>query len=211
MPAKDDWRFETLAVHAGAAPDPVTGAVRPAIHLSTTFERAPDGTFPSGYTYIRDANPNRQALETALARLEGGAVGGRRSPRGWRPRAPSSSPSRPAITWSRRSTRTTARPSCCASTSRAGAWTVSFVDMTDLAAAARRGAPATRLVWMETPSNPTIAVTDLAAVVGDRARRGRPHRLRQHLGHAVPAASARARRRPRPCTRPRSTCPATRT
>ena len=60
-------RFETLAVHAGAAPDPVTGAVRPAIHLSTTFERSPDGSLPSGYTYIRDANPNRRALEAALA------------------------------------------------------------------------------------------------------------------------------------------------
>ena len=66
-------KFETLAVHAGAAPDPQTGAVMPALHLSTTFVRAPDGSFPSGYTYIRDANPNRRALEAALAQLEEGA------------------------------------------------------------------------------------------------------------------------------------------
>ena len=65
--------FETLAVHAGASPDPATGAVMPAIHLSTTFQRSPDGSFPSGYAYSRDANPNRQALEAALASLEGGA------------------------------------------------------------------------------------------------------------------------------------------
>jgi len=66
-------RFETLAVHAAADPDPTTGAVAPAIHLSTTFERAPDGSFPSGYAYIRDGNPNRSALERALALIEGGA------------------------------------------------------------------------------------------------------------------------------------------
>src|SRR5678815_3330283 len=66
-------RFETVAVHAGAEPDPATGAVASPIHLSTTFERAPDGSFPSGYAYIRDANPNRRALERALAELEGGA------------------------------------------------------------------------------------------------------------------------------------------
>ena len=52
--------------------DPVTGAVAPAIELSTTFERAADGSFPSGYEYVRDANPNRQALEAAMAALEGG-------------------------------------------------------------------------------------------------------------------------------------------
>ena len=65
-------RFETLAVHAGAGPDPATGAVTPGIHPSTTFVRAPDGSFPSGYTYVRDGNPNRRALEAAMAALEGG-------------------------------------------------------------------------------------------------------------------------------------------
>src|SRR5437867_5371080 len=68
-----ELHFETLAVHAGASPDPVTGALMPAIQLSTTFQRSPDGSFPSGYEYIRDGNPNRQALEVAMAKLEGGA------------------------------------------------------------------------------------------------------------------------------------------
>src|SRR6476661_1968764 len=67
-------RFETLAVHAGHEPDPATGAVTPPIHLTTTFERAPDGTFPGGYIYSRDANPNRLALERSLAVLEAGSV-----------------------------------------------------------------------------------------------------------------------------------------
>ncbi|HRJ48048.1 MAG TPA: PLP-dependent transferase, partial [Opitutaceae bacterium] len=63
---------ETLAVHAGRAIDPVTGAVTPNLSLATTFERAADGTLPHGNNYTRYGNPNRQALETALTALEGG-------------------------------------------------------------------------------------------------------------------------------------------
>ena len=69
-------RFETLAVHAGHGVDPATGAVVDPIHLSTTFERAPDGSYPHGYVYSRNHNPNRNGLEAALAALEGGAAGG---------------------------------------------------------------------------------------------------------------------------------------
>src|SRR2546430_12035832 len=65
-------RFETLAVHAGHRVDPSTGAVTPAIHPSTTFEREPDGSYPRGFLYARNANPNRDALEACLAALEGG-------------------------------------------------------------------------------------------------------------------------------------------
>src|SRR2546429_6267215 len=65
-------RFETLAVHAGHRVDPSTGAVTPAIHPSTTFEREPDGSYPRGFLYARNANPNRNALEECLAALEGG-------------------------------------------------------------------------------------------------------------------------------------------
>ena len=66
-------RFETLAVHAASSSDPSTGAIAAGIQLSTTFERAADGSFPSGFVYSRDGNPNRQALEALLAALEGGA------------------------------------------------------------------------------------------------------------------------------------------
>src|SRR2546430_11669472 len=64
-------RLETLAVHAGRRVDPTTGAVTPAIHPSTTFEREPDGSYPRGFLYARNANPNRNALEECLAALEG--------------------------------------------------------------------------------------------------------------------------------------------
>src|SRR5215510_36029 len=66
-------RIETVAVHAGAEVDPTTGAVTPAIHPSTTFERDPDGSFPRGHIYSRSSAPNRVALEACLTALEGGA------------------------------------------------------------------------------------------------------------------------------------------
>ena len=66
-------RIETLAVHAGHRVDEASGAVSPSIQLSTTFERAADGSYPRGFIYSRSDNPNRQTLEEAMAALEGGA------------------------------------------------------------------------------------------------------------------------------------------
>jgi cystathionine gamma-synthase len=66
-------KIETLAVHAGHAVDPATGAVAAPIYLSTTFERDAEGTYPRGFMYTRNDNPNRQALEQGISALEGGA------------------------------------------------------------------------------------------------------------------------------------------
>jgi cystathionine gamma-synthase len=65
-------RIETLSVHSGRKIDSATGAVTPPIHLSTTFEREKNGEYPKGYNYSRGNNPNREALEKCLAKLEGG-------------------------------------------------------------------------------------------------------------------------------------------
>src|SRR5687768_9557288 len=67
-------QIETLAVHAGRRVDPATGAVALPIHLSTTFERDPDGSYARGHLYARNSNPTRAALETCLAALEGGTA-----------------------------------------------------------------------------------------------------------------------------------------
>jgi cystathionine gamma-synthase len=155
--------FETLAVHAGATPDRVTGAVRPGIQLSTTFERAPDGSFPSGYAYVRDANPNRQALEAAMATLEGGASavafasGMAATAAVFQALAPGDHVVAPLDAYY--GTAKLLREHF----ERWGLETT-FVDMTDLAAVRAALRPNTRLVWTETPSNPTIAITDLRAV-----------------------------------------------
>ena len=156
--------FETRAVHTAAAIDPATGAVTPALHLSTTFQRAPDGSFPSGYSYIRDANPNRSALETALAELEGGSAGVAFS---------SGMAATMAIFQSLRPGDHViapldayyGTPKLLADHFTPWGLEVSFVETTDLAAVRRAFRPATRLVWTETPSNPLIAVTDIAAIV----------------------------------------------
>jgi cystathionine gamma-synthase len=164
-------RFETLAVHAGHRPDPATGAVMPPIHLSTTFERAADGTFPTGYVYSRDANPNRRALEESLAALEGGAA---------------------AAAFASGMAATTAVFQALAPGDHVivpddsyyitrkllqevfARWRLEHtaVDLTDLAAVERALRPTTRLIWVETPSNPLIRITDIAAIVALARRAG---------------------------------------
>ena len=65
-------RIETLAVHAGAEPDEISGGVSPSIQMSTTFRQDGVGKPRRGYEYGRSGNPTRQALEAAIASLEGG-------------------------------------------------------------------------------------------------------------------------------------------
>src|ERR1043165_9823225 len=67
-------KFETLAVHAGAEPDPATAALAPPIHLSTTFEHAPDGATLHGFMYVRDGNPTQSRLEQSLAAIDSAAA-----------------------------------------------------------------------------------------------------------------------------------------
>src|SRR5437868_14572291 len=74
FPKSIKMRIETLAVHAGHAIDPATGAVSAPIYLSTTFERDVEGTYSRGFMYTRNNNPNREALERGISALEGGAA-----------------------------------------------------------------------------------------------------------------------------------------
>jgi len=164
-------RFETLAVHAGHQPDPATGAVTPPLHLSTTFERAPDGSFPGGYIYARDANPNRRALERCLAELEGGAIAAAFS---------SGMAATSAIFQSLGPGDHVLVPDDSYYVTRKllgevySRWRLehSTVDMTDPAAVAAALRPTTRLVWVETPSNPLMRVTDIAAIVAVARKAG---------------------------------------
>ena len=164
-------RFETLAVHAGHRPDPATGAVTPPIHLSTTFERAPDGTFPSGYVYGRDANPNRRSLQESLAALEGGAAAAAFA---------SGMAATSAVFQALEPGDHVIVPDDSYYITRKllqevfARWRLEHtaVDLTDLAAVERAVRPATRLIWVETPSNPLIRITDNAAIVALARRAG---------------------------------------
>ena len=155
--------FDTLAVHAAAEVDPTTGAVAPAIHPSTTFERAADGSFPSGFNYVRSGNPNRASLESALAALEGGGE---------------------AVTFASGTAATNAVLQALAPGDHVIApldayygtpkllrehfarWGLefTFVDMTRPAAVRAALQPNTRLLWAESPSNPLITISDLSSL-----------------------------------------------
>jgi cystathionine gamma-synthase len=166
-------RIETRAVHAGRHIDPATGAVTAPICLSTTFERSPEGEYPRGYSYSRDNNPNRRALEECLADLEGGketvafssglAVA-TAAVQGLEPGDHILAPD--DVYWGFRNVVGKVF----------GRWPVEvgYVDMTDLAAVRAAIRPNTRLIWVETPSNPLMKVTDLAAIA-DLARAAGPH------------------------------------
>jgi cystathionine gamma-synthase len=157
-------RLETLLVHAGRTPDAATGAVSPPIHLSTNFAREPDGSLPHGFLYARSENPTRRALEAALAPLEGGPValafasGMAAATALFQSLAPGDHVIAPNDAYY--GTAKVLREVF-------GRWGLSssFVDMTRAEEIERAVTPRTRVVWVETPSNPTLAVTDIGAVV----------------------------------------------
>lgn len=70
-----DWGFESRAIHVGSEPDPTTGAVTPPIYATSTYKQDGVGGLRGGYEYSRSANPTRTALEQCLASLEGGVRG----------------------------------------------------------------------------------------------------------------------------------------
>jgi cystathionine gamma-synthase len=163
-------KIETLAVHAGRHVEPATGAVAAPIHLSTTFERAPDGKWPRGFTYSREENPNRQMLEECLAALEGGAEALAFSSglavvtavvQGMEPGDHLIFPDDVYYGLRR----------VVGEVFEKWKLDVAFVDMTDPAAIEAAIKPSTRLLWVETPSNPMMKICDLAAIaqIGHKA------------------------------------------
>jgi len=161
-----DWRkvrLETLAVHAGHEIDVATGAVAAPIHLSTTFERDVEGTYSRGFMYTRNDNPNRKALEEGVSALEDGAAAaafgsGMAAAMGL---LGALAPGDHVL----------AHVDAYYGTSRLLRdlflrWKLEadFADMSDLPAVKKALRPNTKLVWMETPSNPLLKIVDLAAV-----------------------------------------------
>lgn len=156
-------KLETLAIHAGQAPDAATGAVTPPIHLSTTYARAADGSYPQGFVYTREQNPNRQALEANLATLEEGAAAACFS---------SGSAAAAAVFRALRPGEHALIPDDMYHGIRKllhGAlapWGLELtqVDFSDLDAVRSTLRPNTKLLWLETPSNPMLKIGDVAAV-----------------------------------------------
>ncbi|MEW5847686.1 MAG: aminotransferase class I/II-fold pyridoxal phosphate-dependent enzyme [Myxococcota bacterium] len=156
-------KLETLAVHAGRRPDPATGAVTPPIHLSTTFQRAADGSYPLGFSYSREDNPNRRALEECLAALEGGtealafSSGQAVSMAVLQALEPGDHIIAPQDVYY-------GLRKLLGEVLRRWQLDVSYVDMTDADAVRAAVRRETRLLWVETPSNPLLRITDLATL-----------------------------------------------
>jgi cystathionine gamma-synthase len=159
-----DWSFATKAVHAGLEPDPSFGSVIPAIHQTSTYAQPAPGEFVEDYDYSRSANPTRAALESALGELEGGRAVAFSS---------GLAAEHAVITAVCASGAHVVLPSdLYGGTYRLvdkvlARWGLRYtmVDQTDLDALAGAVADDTRLIWVETPTNPLLNVVDIAEVV----------------------------------------------
>ena len=165
-------KIETLAIHAGQHPDPTSGAVMTPIVLSSTFAQEGPGHH-KGYDYSRSGNPTRGTLEACAAARAGARHG-------------------LAFSSGCGATTTllhTLRPGdhiVCGDDVYGGTFriidkvmkpmgiTATFIDMTDLAATAAAFRPETKMVWLETPSNPMLKVFDIEGVCAVAKRRGVP-------------------------------------
>ena len=159
---------ETIAVHGSHLKDETAGAIAAPVFLTTTFERALDGTYPKGHMYSRNSNPNRIALEKGLAALEGASRGFAFG---------SGLAAVNAVFQCLKSGDHILMPEVgyYASYKLAeeilGPWglEVSQVDMTDLAKVEKAIQKNTQLIWAETPANPMLSITDikgLASIAG---------------------------------------------
>jgi cystathionine gamma-synthase len=153
----------TVCVHAAHTPDAATGALAEPINLATTFERDADGGYAKGYRYSREGTPNRVALESCLAALERGA--------GAIAFASGLAANMAVLELLSAGERLVAPREAYYGTirqffehaARRGA-RVELADFRDLAAVEAAAADGARLLWVETPTNPLLNVTDLAAV-----------------------------------------------
>jgi len=156
-------RFGTLAVHAGQRPDPSTGAIMTPIYCTSTYVQEYPAVTKDGYDYSRGKNPTRTALQDNLAALEGGRHGLCFS-------------SGLSAIHALLSTLAPGERVVCGNDLYGGTFRLfrrvfakyglvfDVVDTTDLAATARALERPCRLLWLETPTNPMLRVTDLAAV-----------------------------------------------
>ncbi len=157
-----EQKFATLAVHAGQEPDPLTGAVNGPVYLTSTFELTGIGT-DKGYDYSRAGNPTRARVEAALALLEGGHCG-------------HAFASGMAAIYGLVATLHAGDHVLCSHNVYGGTARlfnlivrhygieIQYVDMSNLDAVTAAIRPNTRLVHVETPTNPLMVLTDIVAV-----------------------------------------------
>lgn len=163
MSANSEAGLETLAIHAGHTPDPMTGSVMPPIYQTSTYVQDGVGEPRGGHEYARVTNPTRTALEENLAALEGGAVGA------------AFGSGLAAIEAVLKAVLEEGDHVVCGSNVYGGTermfrtvWSrfgidFTYVDTSDLEALRAAMRPQTRLVHIETPTNPMMQISDIAA------------------------------------------------
>jgi cystathionine beta-lyase/cystathionine gamma-synthase len=165
-----NWQLRTRAIHVGQERDPQTGAVVPPIYVASTFVQPAPGSW-STYDYARSGNPTRAAVERTVADLESGSGG--------LAFASGMAAIHCAMSLLETGQHVVAGTDIYGGTYRLlhrvlSRWKidVTLVPTTDLAAVQRAITPRTRLVWIESPGNPQMSITDIAAVATIAHRHG---------------------------------------
>ena len=161
----------TLAIHGGQSPDPSTGAVMPPIYATSTYAQSSPGEH-QGFEYSRTHNPTRFAYERCVASLEGGS-------RGYA-FASGMAATSTVMELLDAGSHVVAMDDIYGGTfrlfervrKRTAGLQFSFVDLTDLAALEAAITPQTKMVWIETPTNPMLKIVDIAAVTAIAKRHG---------------------------------------
>lgn len=172
--ASDDHRplaLSTLAIHGGQSPDPSTGAVMPPIYATSTYAQSSPGEH-QGFEYSRTHNPTRFAYERCVASLEGGTRGFAF--------ASGMAATSTVIELLDSGDHVVAMDDLYGGSfrlfervrRRSAALDFSFVDLTDVAAFAAAITPKTKMVWIETPTNPMLKIVDIAAIAAVARRHG---------------------------------------
>jgi cystathionine gamma-lyase len=155
--------FATRVIHGGQRPDPLTGAVMPPIYATSTYVQSSPGVH-KGYDYARTRNPTRDALQACLANLEGGCAAFAF--------ASGMAASSTVVELLDSGAHVIASHDLYGGSyrlferirKRSAGLAVSFVDLSDLAAVEAAVQPQTRMIWVETPTNPMLRLVDLSAV-----------------------------------------------
>ncbi len=170
-PGAARWSIGTLAIHGGQSPDPTTGAVMPPIYATSTYAQSSPGVH-QGFEYSRTHNPTRFAYERCVAALEGGTRGFAF--------ASGMAATATLLELLDSGAHVVAMDDIYGGSyrlfervrRRTAGLDFSFVDLTDPAAFEAAIRPDTKMVWIETPTNPMLKIVDLNAICGIARKRG---------------------------------------
>ncbi|MET3010226.1 cystathionine gamma-synthase [Stenotrophomonas koreensis] len=171
MTTNNKLQLATLAIHGGQSPDPSTGAVMPPIYATSTYAQSSPGEH-QGFEYSRTHNPTRFAYERCVASLEGGSCGFAF--------ASGMAATSTVMELLDAGSHVVAMDDIYGGSyrlfervrRRTANLDFSFVDLTDLAAFEAAIRPDTKMVWIETPTNPMLKIVDIAAVAAVAKKHG---------------------------------------